>query len=146
MSDIGMILDRVGRKLVTEVAPKLEGDYSGGHVIMGGVMSVMAGEAWDGAADRLVNEINGLRGLIELAGKEVAVAKSESLKLSDLKRERDELARYIVALQMSLEAREDDEAKALNAKIWAHFMATAMARMPSPPDFPDAETEPETGA
>ena len=45
MSDIGMILDRIGRKLVTEVAPKLEGDYSGGHAAMSGLMSVMAGEA-----------------------------------------------------------------------------------------------------
>lgn len=139
MSDIGMILDRIGRKLVTEVAPKLEGDYSGGHAAMSGLMSVMAGEAWDGAADRLVNEIAGMRGLFALAGKEVAVAKSESLKISDLTEERNALAGYLTALQMSLESREDEAAKDLNAKIWMHLMATAMARMPSPPDFPDVE-------
>lgn len=141
MSDIGMILDRIGRKLVTEVAPKLEGDYSGGHAGMSGLMAVMAGEAWDGAADRLVNEIAGIRGLLALAGKDVVVPASPSLKLSDLTTERDTLARYLIALQMSLESREDDDAKALNAKIWMHLMATAMARMPSPPDFPEAETE-----
>ena len=139
MSDIGMILDRIGRKLVTEVAPKLEGDYSGGHAAMSGLMSVMAGEAWDGAADRLVNEIAGMRGLFALAGKEVAVPKSESFKVSDLTEERNALAGYLTALQMSLENREDEEAKELNAKIWMHLMATAMARMPSPPDFPDAD-------
>ena len=139
MSDIGMLLDRIGRKLVTEVAPKLEGDYSGGHAAMSGLMSVMAGEAWDGAADRLVNEIAGMRGLFALAGKEVAVAKSESFKISDLTAERNALAGYLMALQMSLESREDDEAKDLNAKIWMHLMATAMARMPSPPDFPDVK-------
>ncbi|MEM7329235.1 MAG: hypothetical protein AAF437_10875 [Pseudomonadota bacterium] len=139
MSDIGMILDRIGRKLVTEVAPKLDGDYSGGHAGMSGLMAVMAGEAWDGAADRLANEIAGMRGLFALAGKQVAVPESPSLKISDLTAERNELAGYFVALQMSLEAREDDEAKALNAKIWMHLMATAMARMPSPPDFPDAD-------
>ena len=139
MSDIGMILDRIGRKLVTEVAPKLEGDYSGGHAAMSGLMAVMAGEAWDGAADRLVNEIAGMRGLFALAGKEVAVPKSASFKISDLAEERNALAGYLTALQMSLENREDDEAKDLNAKIWMHLMATAMARMPSPPDFPDAE-------
>ncbi|NQY40948.1 MAG: hypothetical protein HRT80_12710 [Henriciella sp.] len=139
MSDIGMILDRIGRKLVMEVAPKLEGDYSGGHAAMSGLMSVMAGEAWDGAADRLVNEIAGMRGLFALAGKDVAVAKSETLKISDLTEERNALAGYLTALQMSLENREDDAAKDLNAKIWMHLMATAMARMPSPPDFPDAE-------
>ena len=139
MSDIGMILDRIGRKLVMEVAPKLEGDYSGGHAAMSGLMSVMAGEAWDGAADRLVNEIAGMRGLFALAGKDVAVAKSETLKISDLTEERNALAGYLTALQMSLENREDDAAKDLNAKIWMHLMATAMARRPSPPDFPDAE-------
>lgn len=139
MSDIGMILDRIGRKLVTEVAPKLEGDYSGGHAGMSGLMAVMAGEAWDEAADRLVNEIAGLRALLALAGAEVSVAKAESVKVSDLTAERDDLARELIALQAGLETREDEAAKALNAKIWTHLMATAMARMPSPPEFPDAE-------
>lgn len=139
MSDIGMILGRLGHKLVGEVAPKLEGDYSGGHAALSGVMAVMAGEAWDGAADRLVNEIAGMRGLLALAGKEVAVPESPSIKISDLTQERNTLAGHLTVLQISLEAREDDEAKDLNAKIWMHLMATAMARMPSPPDFPDAE-------
>ncbi|MEL6725225.1 MAG: hypothetical protein AAFP81_12720 [Pseudomonadota bacterium] len=139
MSDIGMILDRLGRTLVAKVAPKLEGDYSGGHAAMSGIMAVMAGEAWDGAADRLVNEINAIRGLIAEADKEVVIPRATSLKLSDLTAERDELARYLIVMQMSLEARDDDDAKALNAKIWAHLTATAMARMPSPPDFPEAE-------
>ena len=87
----------------------------------------------------MVNEISGMRGLFALAGKEVAVPKSESLKISDLTEERNALAGYLTALQMSLESREDDDAKDLNSKIWMHLMATAMARMPSPPDFPDAE-------
>lgn len=139
MSDIGMILGRLGHKLVGEVAPKLEGDYSGGHAALSGVMAVMAGEAWDGAADRLVNEIAGMRGLLALAGKEVVVPESPSIKISDLTQERNTLAGHLTVLQISLEAREDDEAKDLNAKIWMHLMATAMARMPSPPDFPDAE-------
>ena len=49
MSDIGMILQRLGNTLVTGVAPKLEGDYAAGHAMMTGVMAVMAGEAWDNA-------------------------------------------------------------------------------------------------
>ena len=139
MSDIGMILDRIGRKLVTDVAPKLEGDYSGGHAAMSGIMAVMAGEAWDGAAERLANEIAGLRGLLALAGETVSVAKSPSLKVSDLKTERDALARDLIKVQIALEARDDEEARDLNAKIWMHLMATSMARMPSAPEFPDAE-------
>ena len=57
------------------------------------LLAVMAGEAWDGAADRFVNEIASMRDLIALAGKEVVVPKAPSVKLSDLKTERDELAR-----------------------------------------------------
>ena len=139
MSDIGMILDRIGRKLVTEVAPKLEGDYSAGHAGMSGLMAVMAGEAWDAAADRLVNEIAGIRGLLALADQAVSVPESTTMKISELSVERNALAEQLVMLQAGLEARDDTAAKDLNAKIWMHLMATAMARMPSPPDFPDAE-------
>lgn len=139
MSDIGMILDRLGRKLVTEVAPKLEGDYSAGHAAMSGLMAVMAGEAWDSAADRLVNEIAGIRGLLALAGKPVSVPESTSVKVSELTAERNALAEHLITLQTELETSDDKLAKDLNAKIWMHLMATAMSRMPSPPDFPDAE-------
>lgn len=139
MSDIGMILDRIGRTLVTDVAPKLEGDYSAGHAAMSGLMAVMAGEAWDSAADCLVNEIAGIRALLALAGRQVTVTESATVKISDLTIERNALAEQLVEVQAELEARDDAAAKDLNAKVWMHLMATAMARMPSPPDFPGAE-------
>ena len=140
MSDIGMILSRIGGKLVTEVAPKLEGDYSGGHAAMSGFMAAMAGEAWDGAADRLVNEIAGMRGLFALAGVELDIPESATVKVSDLSAERNALAVCLIALQTELEARDDEAARDLNSKIWMHLMATVMHRMPSPPEFPDPET------
>jgi hypothetical protein len=135
-----MILDRIGRKLVTEVTPKLEGDYSAGHAAMSGFMAIMAGEAWENAADRLVNEIAGMRGLLALAGSEVGVSESATVKISDLTAERNALAEQLMTVQKELETRDDDAARDLNAKIWMHLMATAMNRMPSPPDFPDADT------
>ncbi len=139
MTDIAMVLERLGRKLVTEVAPKLEGDYSGGHAAMAGLMSVMAGEAWDGAADRLFTEIGEMRSLFQQAGMAIQAAESPSLKVSDLTVERNALALNLIELQASLETRTDEPAKLLNAQIWLHLTQTAMARMPSPPDIPDAE-------
>ena len=139
MTDIGMVLDRLGRKLVIDVAPKLEGDYSGGHASMAGLMAVMAGEAWDGAADRLFMEIGEIRSLLISGGLEVFVGESASLKVSDLTIERDSLARHLIGLQADLEMRDDEAAKTLNAQIWLHYMRTAMARMPSPPVFPETE-------
>jgi len=139
MSDIGLILDRVGRKLVTEVAPKLEGDYSGGHAGMAGLMAVMAGEMWDGAADRLFTEIGEMRALLAGAGRDVQVPDAPSLKVSDLTAERDALAKELIEVQAALEQSADENAKLLNAQIWLFFIQTAQARMPSPPEFPDAE-------
>ncbi len=139
MSDIGMILDRVGRKLVTEVAPKLEGDYAAGHTVMAGLMGIMSGEAWDGAADRLVSEIAGLRELLKAGEVERDdVAAAAGYRLSALTAERDALAEKLIAMQAALEGREDEVAKALNAQIWMYLMQTAVARMPTPPMVPEA--------
>ncbi|MEM1390588.1 MAG: hypothetical protein AAGG45_05865 [Pseudomonadota bacterium] len=139
MSDIAMILDRIGRKLVAEVAPKLEGDYSAGHAAMAGLMSVMAGEMWDGAADRLLNEIKAIRAILGAAGHAVHIEGAASIKVSDLTAERDALAVELMQAQIALEERDDEAAKALNAQIWLFYIQTAQARMPSPPDFPDVE-------
>lgn len=139
MTDIGMVLGRLGTKLVTEVAPKLEGDYSGGHAAMAGLMNVMAGEAWDGAADRLFTEIGEMRGLFAQAGLQIDVPDAPSLKVSDLTAERDALAARLIELQANLEMRSDDAAQTLNAQIWILLLQSAAARMPSPPDFPDVE-------
>ncbi|MEM1035599.1 MAG: hypothetical protein AAGI14_02435 [Pseudomonadota bacterium] len=141
MTDIAMILDRIGRKLVGEVAPKLEGDYSAGHAAMAGLMSVMAGEMWDGAADRLFTETGEMRALLQAAGRDVQVPDAPSLKVSDLTAERDALARELIEAQKALELRNDEAAQALNAQIWLFYIQTAQARMPSPPDFPDPEEE-----
>ena len=135
MSDIGMILQRLGQTLVTVVAPRLDGDYSGGHAAMSGLMATMAGEAWDSAADRLFIEIGEMRSLFQQAGLAVNVAEAPSLKISDLTVERDALAQHLIDLQGALEMRDDEAAHNLNAQIWLHLMQTAQARMPTPPQF-----------
>ena len=140
MTDIGMILDRLGRKLVTEVAPKLEGDYAAGHAGMAGLMAVMAGEAWDGAADRLTREIEGMRALLSEGGVEIDTA-AGSLKLSDLQALRNTLADELITLQTRLETAEDEASAALNAQVWAFLLAGAADRMPNPPQFPGGEDD-----
>ena len=140
MSDIGMILDRLGRTLVTEVGPALEGHYTSGKAGLSGIMAIMAGEAWDGAADRLSREIDGMKALLAAGGDADATEISpESLKLSDLQAARNELAERLIALQAALEVDDGDEARSLNTQIWGFLLAGAAERMPSPPEFPDAE-------
>ena len=135
MSDVGMILQRLGATLVNEVAPKLEGDYSGGHASMAGLMAVMAGEMWEKEADLLVNEIGRMKALLAAAGIGEAEPHIESFLLSDLKAMRNELAMQLIELQASLEAKDDEGSKALNTQIWGHLLATCAGRMPSPPAF-----------
>ncbi|MEL6244094.1 MAG: hypothetical protein AAFY43_10180 [Pseudomonadota bacterium] len=137
MSDIGMILQRLGNTLVTGVAPKLDGDYASGHAAMSGFMAVMAGEAWDGAADRLYREIEGMRGLLAAGGVPVDT-QPDSFKLQDLTAVRNVLAGELIALQARLETTDSEAAAAVNTQIWGFLLMTAAERMPTPPDFPDA--------
>ena len=142
MSDVGMILQRLGATLVKEVAPKLEGDYSAGHASMAGLMAVMAGEMWEKEADLLVGEIGRMKALLAAAGIGEAEPHIESFLISDLKAMRNELAMQLIDLQVSLEAKDDEESKELNTQIWGHLLATCAGRMPSPPAFGAASEDP----
>lgn len=139
MSDITMILGRIGATLSREVAPRLEGDYAAGHARMSGLLAVMAGELLEKEADLLVNEIARIRSLLEGAGMADDVPEAASLRLSELRKTRNSLAEKLITLQAQLEARDDEGAKALNTQIWGHLLATSVARMPRPPQFHEAE-------
>ena len=140
MSDIGLILTRLGGQLVTEIAPALEGHYAGGKASLAGLVTLMAGEAFDGATDRLSREIDTMKALLTSGGDldagDIAPA---SLKISDLQVARDALAKRLIALQAALEADNSPEAATLNTRIWAFLLSVAVERMPSPPQFQAAE-------
>lgn len=140
MSDIGLILTRLGGQLVTEIAPALHGHYAGGKANLAGLVTLMAGEAFDGAADRLSREIDTMKALLTSGGDmEAGDIAPSSLKVSGLQAARDELAERLIALQAALEADTAPEAAALNTRIWAFLLASAAERMPSPPQFQGAE-------
>ncbi|MEM7766126.1 MAG: hypothetical protein AAF253_01400 [Pseudomonadota bacterium] len=140
MSEIGMILDRIGRSLVADVVPHLEGHYAGGQAMLTGIMTVMAGEAWDGAADRLHREIEAMRAVLREGGV-AADETAASLRLSDLEPTRNRFAERLITLQTRLETSTDPADFALNTRIWGLLLAGAAERMPTPPEFP--ETEPD---
>lgn len=141
MSDITMILGRIGATLSRDVAPRLEGDYAAGHARMSGLLAVMAGELLEKEADLLVTEIGRIRSLLKAGGMADDVPEATSLRLSDLRKTRNALAEKLIALQAQVEGRDDDAAKALNTQIWGHLLATSVARMPSPPRFYAAEED-----
>lgn len=132
-----MILKRIGATLATDVAPRLEGSYASGHAAMSGVLASMAGDLWNKQADLLVNEIAGLRTLLEAGGVDDDTPEAPSLKIDDLTATRNVLAEKLIELQSGLEGRDDESASTLNTQIWAHLVATSAARMPAPPRFED---------
>ncbi|MEO1405370.1 MAG: hypothetical protein AAFV54_02620 [Pseudomonadota bacterium] len=138
MSDIPMILDRVGKKLIVDVSPHFEGHYAAGHVTMAGLLSVMASEAFDGLVDRLLSEIADMRTLLLDGGKDPGDTRSLSMKISALQPIHDRLSASLISLQEEIETKDDEASKALNARIWQYFVEGAEARMPTLPDFAEA--------
>lgn len=138
MSDIPMILDRVGKKLSIEVSAHLEGHYAGGHVIMSGLLAMMAAEQFDGLVDRLLSDIGDMRTLLTDGGEEVADTRTRSFRVSVVQEVHSRLSAQLIAFQEKIELKDDEASKALNARIWQYFRDGAEARMPTMPDIAEA--------
>ena len=134
MTDISMVLDRVGKTLAIEVSPHLDGHYAGGHVVLSGLMAVMAGEAFDGTVDRMLHEISDMRTLLEEGGVDPGDTRGTSMRVSALQIVHNGLSEKLMTLQI-------EEAKRLNARIWQFFVEGADARMPTLPDFQAARAQ-----
>ncbi len=141
MTDISMVLDRVGKTLAIEVSPHLDGHYAGGHVVLSGLMAVMAGEAFDGTVDRMLHEISDMRTLLEEGGVDPGDTRGTSMRVSALQIVHNGRSEKLMTLQIELDAREDQEANRLNARIWQFFVEGADARMPTLPDFQAARAQ-----
>ncbi len=141
MSDIAMILDRLGKKLSIDVSPHLEGHYAGGHVIMAGLLTMMASEQFDGLVDRLLADIGDMRTLLIDGGVDVGDTRTRSFKVSAVQEVHNRLSAELITLQERIELLDDPASRALNARIWRYFSEGAEARMPTMPDFADARAE-----
>lgn len=142
MTDIAMILDRVGKTLAIEVSPHLEGHYAAGHVVIAGLMAVMAGEAFDGMVDRMLSEISDMKDLLLEGGIAPGETDTASYKVSALQPVHDRLSAMLIEMQAGLEVKRDDAAsKALNARIWQFYVKWAEARMPTLPQIGEARAE-----
>lgn len=132
MNDIGMILQRVAKKLATDVAPKLEGDYAAGDIRLGSILMAMAGETWDGEVDRIYREIKSMCEILSLAG-EKYTEQPENFRIKQLRKLHDQLSSQLIELQIRLEESDRQKDKDLNTQIWKYYLFSAMERMPSPP-------------
>ena len=135
MTDIALILNRIGHKLAVDVSPYLEGHYAGGHVTMAGLLSIMASQVFDGAVDRLLHEIADMRTLLEDGGISPGDTRAASMKVSDLQSVHNRLSEAMIELQAELEGKDDDASKRLNARIWQFYVSGSEERMPALPEI-----------
>ena len=141
MSNIPMILDRIGHTLAIEVSPHLDGHYAGGHVVLSGLMTIMAAEAFDGLVDNLLQEIADMRTLLEDGGRDPGDTRARSMKISVLQPVHDRLSADLISMQEEIETKDDEASKALNARIWRFYAEGADKRMPTLPDIAEARAK-----
>lgn len=141
MSDIPMILDRIGHTLAIEVSPHLDGHYAGGHVVISGLMTIMAADAFDGLVDNMLAEIADMRTLLEDGGRDPGDTRARSMKVSVLQKVHDRLSAELIDMQTDIETRPDEASKALNARIWRYYAEGADKRMPALPDITQARAD-----
>jgi hypothetical protein len=120
-------------RLRSEIVPELTG-FRANNVAMGSAMIDMIAEEFDRAAARLFEENAAVRGLLLRGASLVdgitvpdAPAKLD-LRVSALETENDHLRGALIKLQAALETRDDGEARALDADIWAELARSVERR------------------
>ncbi len=137
---VPQVLADLAARVARNAAPQIPAAERAGELGLSALLLGLAAEMWDGAAERLVLENRGFRGLL---AKGAAVASTpalrqelerlsagveESLRLSALQSANSSLRAGLIALQLDIEGREDPPAKALEAEVWRGLTEAAVRR------------------
>lgn len=136
--DIPAVLAELAGLVARNAAPDLDPAERAGALGLSAALLGMAAEAWDGAAQRLVEENRALRALLSDAGDRagldaaLAGAEDEDLRISVLSAANARLRAGLIALQAAVEAEDSPEARALESRIWQELrLSTERRRMSS---------------
>jgi len=136
--DIPAVLAELAGLVARNAAPDLDPAERAGALGLSAALLGMAAEAWDGAAQRLVEENRALRALLsdagDRAGLDAALAGTEvdDLRISVLSAANARLRAGLIALQAAVEAEDSPEARALESRIWQELrLSTERRRMSS---------------
>ena len=136
--DIPAVLAELAGLVARNAAPDLDPAERAGALGLSAALLGMAAEAWDGAAQRLVEENRALRALLsdagDRAGLDAALAGAEvdDLRISVLSAANARLRAGLIALQAAVEAEDSPEARALESRIWQELrLSTERRRMSS---------------
>jgi hypothetical protein len=136
--DIPAVLADLAGLVARNAAPDVDPAERAGALSLSAALLGMAAEAWDGAAQRLVEENRALRTLLadagERAGPHAALAGAEDsdLTISVLSAANARLRAGLIALHATIEAEDSPEARALESRIWEELRhSTERRRMSS---------------
>ena len=132
--DIPAVLAELAGLVARNAAPDLDPAERAGALGLSAALLGMAAEAWDGAAQRLVEENRALRALLSDAGDRagadaaLAGAEDDDLRISALSAANARLRAGLIALQAAVEAEDSPEARALESRIWEELRLSTERR------------------
>lgn len=134
-----VLADLAGLSL-RNAAPDIAPAARAGQLGLSALLLGLAAEMWDGAVEILVRENAGIRALLRDGAavsqdgarrrwlSELAQSRDDSLRVSDLEAANAELKVALIALHAELERRDDDEARALESRLWQELAASTERR------------------
>lgn len=134
--DIPAVLAEIAGLAARNAVPDVDPAERAGALGLSAALLGMAAEAWDGAAQRLVEENRALRALLAGAGERagrnawLASGSDDDLRVSALSADNARLRAALIELHEAVEGDEVPEARALEARIWEELrLSTERRRM-----------------
>jgi hypothetical protein len=132
--DIPAVLAEIAGLAVRNAAPDVDPAERAGALGLSAALLSMAAEAWDGAAQRLVEENRAVRTLLadagECAGENASLASGadDDLRIAALSADNARLRAALIALHEAVEGDEAPEARDLESRIWKELRLSTERR------------------
>ena len=132
--DIPAVLAELAGLVARNAVPDLDPAERAGALTLSAALLGMAAEAWDGAAQRLVEENRALRALLADAGDRTGAnaalvgTEGSDLTISALSAANARLRAGLIALHAAVEAEDSPEARALESRIWQELRLSTERR------------------
>ncbi len=138
---IGQLLLALANTVATRILPELdEQSYATGDARMTALLSILLAQETDRAADTLWRENREMRALFLAASRQNlipslrvrlahdAALEETDLKISTLSAAHDRYSETLMALQVAVEALDEDWAREFNREIWKFLVESAERR------------------
>ena len=135
--DIPAVLAELAGLVARNAVPDVDPAERAGALSLSAALLAMAAEAWDGAAQRLVEENQALRTLLSEAGDRVgpnaglAQAVDDDLRISTLSAANARLRAALIELHAAVEGDDAPDARALESRIWEELRLSTERRQMS---------------